>query len=368
VDRDNRSNVYEFSAMPPGETAQPVIVRESEGSSPAQMRIDEPRVPSDNEAFQAMRTDGLIEWLKEDTRRDSAASRATLAAARQEGELQRALQSQPDAIIKSLDQIRSFEHKLTTSQRGNTYTFRTQAWSVHSREHAKYIFFVKQTGDFSAKQAFFSDREQDRGRFAAHYNLENESMKWQESSDPVWNAKAKRVNEAVELPAGEHSPPTTLNAQQVSSSLNWQLTGTVGFSGPAPQGQIAGGVSITDSFTYNVNDVSVLNQSNSKAGAANAAWDFEIGEPNVSKGLCVSGITISNVPLVSRSTFSPTVEWIWRVDNSLRTIHSIYQRGFPFKVTFRTGLKHIYQTGLCGIERWSEDYEESHLIWLPWSS
>lgn len=70
----------------------------------------------------------------------------------------------------------------------------------------------------------------------------------------------------------DSSPPTTQGQTQITSSIDKQLSGNIGFFGDTPQGGISASVSISNSKSYSIPDITVTNV----MGPNTAHYTFQI--------------------------------------------------------------------------------------------
>jgi hypothetical protein len=197
------------------------------------------------------------------------------------------------------------------ADRGNNYQVSYFIYSCHSftaTDATGYDwFYVRQEGMFNATSAYNGVKDWYMGfpRSHCHYYVGNYKLdNWLQSLD--------HQNSGVALMVA--NPQNTNNEASVTSGINWNIGGSVGFSGKNATGSLSGGVTITNSTTVHVKDCEVINNSASKVH--NASWDYAFKRCEQVK---LFGYTdLKAPPVLSRSNFQPVNQWIWKFAPSIR--------------------------------------------------
>lgn len=112
------------------------------------------------------------------------------------------------------------------------------------------------------------------------------------------------------------SPPATEKTTSVTSGIEFGVNGTLQFPSG---GGVGTSLSVNHSRTYNINDVEI----ECNHTAEKVQWDFILN--NIHKD-------IHKTSKVSKSTFNPYVQWIWRVRGDS-------EEPLKFKIEFDAGFK-----------------------------
>ena len=363
IDRDIEGNVYELLVLPPTSLPEASVdVYTGDQTTGATITTthmeDAPFVDSD--PLRSIRTEEVIEWLKDDAARDTTAQRKAVAA--------RAVLAADDQFKNLQDVVRSYESRMVFNFRKNVHALTTNVWTVHNNELNEDWFYVRQQGIFSASNELLplalvnniSPTEgNDRGRFTDLYNINT-------------FVDGYTGNPAVFL--DQSSPITTTGVTKISSSVSWSLSGKLSGAAKCASdnkceigggAEISGGVSVNNSYSYDIPDVTVRNQSGTNLN--NGSWDFAIAWPAWTNGFgCIGFSGLGPLAAVSGSTFQPITQWIWRVGSAVR---SSRPAGLPITVNFRTWVRHIYYGPACNFNMTNWNQESGVLVGsivVPW--
>lgn len=316
-------------------------------------------VPDDN-ALQGARMRLLADWLAQDAARNLP-NVGRIAAAR--GINGFAAEDSNFADLEAV--VKSTESRIVWRFRTNIHNLTTNVWSVHNRTLNEDWFLVRQRGLFSAKNEIHADKDNDKGRFTSYYEVDTFVSGW-EGDNSVYLFKT--------------SPATTLKSADVSSSMTWSLSGDLNASAKlsagkdlsgdlSAGGKIGGGVSVNNTYRFSIQDVTLTNQSGSRSN--NAAWTFDIAKPYYDKNGfgCLSHLGINGLGAmaqVSRGTFDPTLQWVWRVSPNVRAANPA---GLPITINFKTRVGHIYFGPGCvwNLTDWHQDSNGlTGTMTVPW--
>lgn len=336
--------VRELAVAPPAEGEQAVVVWHtgSEETGTIAETREEPAPVGDRPD---PRREVLSAWLAETAAADETpgalAGDTSFAVDRADAG---AMLSADDADSRSRsieEVVNAFEQRHIFQFRRNVHSLTTRVWAVHDATRNEDWFFVRQQGLFSAANEILPDGDpggadaMNRGRFTDLYTINTRVPGW-ENTPSVWL---------------EHSSPLTAEkVQKVTSSVSWNLTGKLSANVKAAEkpeagggAEISGGVSMNQSFSFDVNDVTTSNQSGTAAN--DAGWRFDIAWPTWSDGFgCIGFLGLGPLPSVAKGTFQPVLQWIWRVSAEVRERHPA---GLPVEVTFGTRVRHIYYGPGC---------------------
>ncbi len=179
------------------------------------------------------------------------------------------------------------------------YTVSSFAYSCYSIDNGNNWFYVQQFGVFSPGNVYTVDNDQQQYWYTDLY---------EQNSWPTNFKDSRTVNLIIS------SPQTTINTATATSSVSYSISGTVGFSDKGGSGSITGGMSISNSTTVQIPDLTINNRSLTSTN--NAQWQFVIPRSHGVDDGCVN--SLSTVVGISHNTFQPMNQWLWRVDDSAR--------------------------------------------------
>jgi hypothetical protein len=112
----------------------------------------------------------------------------------------------------------------------------------------------------------------------------------------------------------QSSPDTDTSSRTVTSGVTYSLSGNVSLSKKGSGVAVTGGVSISNSTSVKVEDVTVVNQSFFNDTATTEIYTFS----QCTKKCDFVIPVCDHVPELAVSTFSPMNQWIWRMDPEVR--------------------------------------------------
>ncbi len=136
----------------------------------------------------------------------------------------------------------------------------------------------------------------------------------------------------------KHSPSTASGVKKVTSAITMNFGGKVGFKSGLPAPEISAGVTINNSQEFEVPDTWVVNDSLNRDN--NAKWHYafaDTGDSYFPNGW-VGYWALPRPPEVTRSNFTFTNQWVWKVGPALRDD----PRAQQFKVRFRAQKRRSY--------------------------
>lgn len=306
VDCEADGSVFIWSMYPPGDGVMQPRVATPPAESPTEP-LPDPITDSDSEQFR--RTEMLCNWLDNNGKRLTSkieaytqeANRAfagAVAAANTTGEL---TQIAP-----------AFVYENNYSNGGNNYALYYYIYACHSFNEADAKdydwFYVRQEGMFNASGAYNGPQKNKKTTWTdqeVHYYVGEYAMdNWMEGLD--------YHGSGVSLMTAQ--PENANNEETVTSGVNWNIGGSVGFFGPSATGTVDAGVSITNSSTFSVNDCTLTNSSADNINNARWSYEFKKTKHTVSVGKT----EIDSPTLLSRSNFQPVNQWIWKFSPDIR--------------------------------------------------
>ncbi len=183
----------------------------------------------------------------------------------------------------------------------NNYQLLHFVYAVHSLDTGEDWFYVQQRGSFNASNQY----ESNWGGANQDYYMHLIEI------DTEVDGFAKNTDK---LGLIQSSPQSDEKSRSVSSSVSFDLGGEVSLQTKDAGAKLSGGVSISNSTTVTVEDVTIANTSIDRGN--NAKWDYTFAQCNMSCDFVIP--QCANVPTLAKSTFTPMNQWIWRADPAVR--------------------------------------------------
>lgn len=205
--------------------------------------------------------------------------------------------------------VLNFKKKTLT----NYFQITSFAYACHSANDNTDWYYVYQIGQFSPSNGFFRNAKRQRLWYVDNYKM---------NAWPTDFAK----NTIVSLV--QSSPDTTTGQRTATSSTSWSISGSVSYSDKGGQAGVTGGMSISNSLSISIPDLSINNKSVDQVN--NAHWEFAIPRVSGKDDGCLNDL--NPVVPIARNTFQPVNQWIWRADASSRGKGSHFQISYSFAV------------------------------------
>ncbi|MDY0132418.1 MAG: BACON domain-containing carbohydrate-binding protein [Desulforegulaceae bacterium] len=303
IDREADGSVFIWSMYPPGDGVMQPRATTPPTEAPTEP-LPDPVTDSDSEQFR--RTEMLRNWI------DNNGNRLT---SKLEGYRQDAIQAlvvATDTTAELTQIVPAFVYEKNFSNGGNHYTLYYYIYSCHSFNEADARdydwFYVRQEGMFNASGGYNGPQKNTKTIWndqEVHYYVGKYSMNnWMEGLD--------FPGSGVSLMTAQ--PENANNKETVTSGVNWNIGGSVGFFGTSATGTMDAGVSITNSSTFTVTDCTLTNRSAEKTN--NARWSYEFNK--TTHTVSVGKTEINTPTLLSRSNFQPVNQWIWKFSPDIR--------------------------------------------------
>ncbi|HEY2324904.1 MAG TPA: hypothetical protein VGJ82_18735 [Thermoanaerobaculia bacterium] len=177
----------------------------------------------------------------------------------------------------------------------NQYQLTSFTYSCFQQNTGESWFYIQNFWVMAAANAYVKSGDQQNYWYADNYSMNTWPTDYQ--SDP---ASVSTI---------QSSPVTTTGSTTTTSGVSYNVGGTVGYQDGGVVGSVSGGMSIDNSTTINIPDVSVSNNTNSSGNNAN--WSFSMPRCTGIDDGCVNSMTEPKA--VSISTFQPLNQWIMRV-------------------------------------------------------
>ncbi len=280
VDTESNGDIYHWSMYQPEDSAA------------------DPDGPGDQQG----RVNLLVAWLESNGHRTDG-SGAVLSTAR--SNLQRAAA----AAGQELTELASaFIKQDNFSNSGNNYQVSHYVYGCHSNDTGDDWIYVQQRGLFYAGGAY-------KGRFQRYPNGQAGESVFQYLGNVDLDIGLSGYDgNTASVGLQQSSPETANNVAQVTTGVSWNVGGDVSFSKEGPAISLTGGVTISNSTTFNVQDCEVVNSSASRGN--NAAWSYQFKRCDTWAEIGYAHLY--DPPKLATTTFQPVNQWIWRMSPSVR--------------------------------------------------
>ena len=294
VDREEENHTFTWSTYPPEEKA---MTSEGTDVPPASTAY------ADNSGDQLRRAGIFHGWIDNDKNRvtpeidnyrQEAAGMIAKAAEDESSELTR--------IAHGYVTTKNF------TDRGNNYQLSYYIYSCHSfnaTDATDYDwFYVRQEGLLNASGAYQGVAKYGNQDYVYFYIGNYRMNNWMDGLTSQGSGVSLMTS----------NPQNANNVSQVTSGIDLNIGGSVGFQGKEATGSLNLGVTIHNATTVNVSDCEIANNSGSSIN--NAMWRYEFRRAE--QTVYFATTRLSEPPLLSRSNFQPVNQWIWKFSPSVR--------------------------------------------------
>ncbi|MEG4631744.1 RICIN domain-containing protein [Microcoleus sp. AR_TQ3_B6] len=183
------------------------------------------------------------------------------------------------------------------------------AYSCYVQDTRESWFYIEQMAVLNPSVLYDTKSDREQSLYVDSYELEAKPGGYENNSSAVTMIHS--------------SPGTTTGQRSVTSGITWNIGGSVNVGADATNGPnasigIQGGISISNSTTFDIPDVKINNKSNDNGN--NPHWVYEIPRVYGVEDGCVN--SISNAVNISHNTFQPVNHWLWKVNDSVRRNNS----------------------------------------------
>ncbi len=207
------------------------------------------------------------------------------------------------ALIDRLDFSPNYDQKTLIV----TYT----RYSCHSFSENRDYFYIEQKSSLNPQKGY-SQYVKDRAFYPVEYHVEGFVKRYRFSNRLPGAPDGQTASLATS------SPNTENGALSITSSVAYNVGGSVGLASTGPNLDLNAGVTIGKSYTVDVKDCTVTNESG--AGIpSNADWGYEMAWPRMRQPVERDGVMrIWDAVPLSRTNFQPVNCWIWSVSDGYR--------------------------------------------------
>lgn len=153
------------------------------------------------------------------------------------------------------------------------------------------------------------------------------------------------------------SPATTTGSSSTTSGFSWNLGGNIGVTPAGPSMAISGGISFSSSESVVVTDCTVTNKSAPSNDKSNAYWNYSFPRPTIKPtgGNPFDIGDFHDAVLLSRSTFQPYNQWLWKIAPAARDTVNAFKSRFAWRNGNSYGNQLVW---------WVEAIKVRHEDWL----
>lgn len=256
----------------------------------------------DDAEDQQTRVGHLINWLRDNQERKTLAEQ-------EEAEGTAAASTIKDGPVNQLTELASaFVDQRNFSEFGDSYQISHFIYSFHSVATGHDWFFIQQRGVFNGS-ATWSGIQPNSNR-----NKMGDSAFWYMDSIDINSTVKDYAGNTAFVGLIRSSPETANNTEKLSSSMSYSVGGDVSLDSGGPSGKISGGLSISSSRSFSIQDCTENNYS--LDGGNNAHWLYVFKRCGTWMPFNVAFLT--GPPDLAVSAFQPVNQWIWRMRPEVR--------------------------------------------------
>lgn len=355
LDHDDQGDIFEIGIIKPQANESATFIIYNTDGSILDTKIADRDESTDYQQDKQSRVDFLREWIAENETRDMygdavrAKADTAIAKAEETKKLHEIANEWRAKHVFLTGEKELKDHLGLVAMQGcrnlpkNIHTVNTSVWTVYNKETDEYWFYVEQIGMLNASKQNCTTWCDSSGCSTIEDEDKNYAFRGIYTYQYKLNSYINGMIDNVDAPVSivERSPATTENKTSVTNNMSFNLSGKLSFSPKFSKGEktsgdlggsaeISGGITIGQSRNYEIKDVNILNQCGSRAN--NASWEYNIAKPWIAwnpLGIKMYGPT----PNVGKATFEPKMQWLWKVNASVR---GKYPDGLPITIEFST--------------------------------
>ncbi len=321
-------NIFNWSMYPPRE----VTITTVDGTT---------KTVTDSVDAQRQRLAAFRNWMANEGARLTAVSQSYRQTA--SSELVSAASDDSSSLTSVADgYVKTFNYSVGK----NIYQFSYWIYSCHSFSSSDGVeydwFYVRQEGEFNASGEYHFYEWYNNYMHAAidyyigKYSMDNWIQGWASSDSGV-----KLIQSA---------PQNDQNKTKHTSNIEYDISGSLGFSGKSLTGKVDGGIKIKDQTEVDLTDCQVANKS--LDNYINAKWEYSFNE--VGQTVYIGYGDLTKPYESARGNFQPRNHWIWRTTPLVRDSSN----GQKFKSKFN--VEKIFSKGGQWYFYWTFSPPEHH--------
>ena len=188
----------------------------------------------------------------------------------------------------------------------NTYQFSFWIFALHDLSEEADWFYVRQEGQLFSGGGYWPRKKKDWT--GSGYDIEEYY---------IFKYTMNNQMDGLKQPSVEmfrSSPSTETTKTEVTSGVNWDFTGDLGFEGTKPKGNVGAKLSLKHENKVTLQDCQVFN--NSLDAGSNAKWLYQFKE--VKKHIYFLYVGFDHATPLQRGLFQPINQWLWRFAPQVR--------------------------------------------------
>jgi len=268
---------------------------------------DSTRVASDSTDSQYRRVGVFRDWMVKDGARLTPETRAC----RQEA-LKAIAGGASNAATELTSIADGFVKTETCTVGKNIYQLSYWTYSCHafnSPDGVEYDwFYVRQEAEFNSSGDYhFYEWYLGNARAAIDYYIGSYTMN---NRMPDWASKDSGVALI------QASPQNEISTSKTKSSIEYDISGSLGFTGKSLTGKVDGGIKIKNETEFDTKDCQIENRSMDSDYWHNAKWNYKFNE--VAQIAYMYYADLAKPALLARGMFQPRNHWIWKISPKVR--------------------------------------------------
>lgn len=216
-------------------------------------------------------------------------------------------------------------------KRTNNYLMEYDIWNVFSENEKRNYYYIHQQLTLPFSNLFVGEyHDQEWAAFKAYG--------WCGTEVRTYFKHATNPNNVI---FHKMSPNSTQRAKTYTSEVGFNIGGLV----TTAEAGISGGVSINNSTSYTVEDITITNSSIASSSESQAAWQFNLREPDAHfHAFWFANVAIDEGSLNGRSTFISVADYVFSapqgIENRWEAAYSVTMRLSRFYHFMNISTKH----------------------------
>lgn len=307
--------------------------------------------------------DAMVGWMYDNKKQSEYARRGRNSVEEDinEGAANSSLRGAGAVNLKEVSSL--YQRTYNCSQLGNTLNITVDVYACHTFNAADSQdsdwFIVKQQGQLNPSANYKTKKSKGIKTAAqvAGYMVYYEFI-----NTPVTGDSSHSHVSGVKLGA-DTAPGNTGSSTSVSSGINVDLGGNVGFSGFSATGGFNVGVSYSDSESFSCGDTQIENNSAS-AGSNITRWKYSFSRPTTTGHPVFGYSEFRDSPENARALFSPVNYWTWIVPASEREKAKGFKMNFNWATGYSNSATYAWGIKLDNVDHYTLDTQKKE-IYVP---